>query len=144
MKRYAIFKYIEGSIEGEIVAYVEAEDPFSACEQAGFPDQDTHFARLLDMERESEYIKNEAVRIDKIKSQLQTFQDDDKREKEKFMEERPCPNCGKKMEKDFTCKECGFGIDEIAIGDIVINKKELDKAIKQANKTAKKKGKKQP
>ena len=140
MKRYAIFKYLNGGqVEGEIVAYTEADDPFTACEQAGFPDQETHFARLVDkMETESEYIKGEQERLDKINRQLQTFIDADTKAKEQFEKDKPCPNCGSKMDKDYTCKKCGFGRDEVAIGGMVVNKKQLDKAIKQAKKQAKK------
>jgi ribosomal protein S27AE len=152
MKRYAVFAYgSDGASEGEIVAYVEADDPFAACEKAGFPDANTHFARQVEMKKDKEYVAKESERLNKIKEQLQVFVDADNKAQEEFEKDRPCPNCGEKMDKNYTCKKCGYGRDEIAIGGIVITKEMLEEAKKlekerqklanQAKKTAKKKKK---
>jgi len=138
MKRYAVFMYIEGAEDrtDNVVAYVEADDPFEACEKAGFPDPSTHFARqIVDMKAENKYVADAEQLVIRLKHQMNKFNEAD--EVDRKANEFVCPNCGAKLSKNRTCKSCKFGLDELAIGDVIVSKKELDKAVRKFKKQQK-------
>ena len=139
MKRYAIFMYIEGAEDrtDNVVAYVEANDPFEACEKAGYNDPSTHFARQVNsMEQETKYVADAEELVKKLRGQIDELNAADKKEYEAT--KNICPNCGGTLNKARNCKACGFGIDEVAINGHIVNKNELDKAIRAAKRQAKK------
>ena len=126
-KLYYVFKYVVDTIsgepteyEGEIQAFIKATDPWSAVEKAGFNSMNDYGAnRIEDLSKFEKAIADERKHLKKISKQLKEFTDEEKKKRDKFYEERLCPNgCGK-MDEQWKCDKCGFGKEkEQLIGDI--------------------------
>ena len=138
-KPYAVFRYVldakgeSTEHAGQIVAFVKSTDPWQAVEDAGFDDMDLYGANMVDPEtydKLQDSINEERELLDKVEAQLKEFIDERNAEIEKFKEERPCPNCGTKMDNQYRCPECSFGHE----------KRELLDNIKEQIKEAKKNG----
>ena len=136
VKNYYVFKYVVDSVsgdptehEGEVQAFVSADDPWDAIEKAGFTDTNVYGANMINSLADfTESIATERKHLSKISKQLKVMADAEDIERTKFLEERACPNgCGK-MDEKFRCKDCGFGRE----GEEVI--KELDETIKKETK----------
>ena len=136
VKNYYVFKYVVDSVsgdptehEGEVQAFVKADNPWEAVEKAGFSDLNAYGANMIDsLTNFGESIAAERKHLSKISKQLKTMTEEEDAERAKFLEERECPNgCGK-MDEKFRCKGCGFGRE----GEEVI--KELDETIKKEKK----------
>jgi len=126
-KLYYVFKYVVDPVsgesveyEGEIQSFVKATDPWNAVEKAGFTSMNDYGAnRIEDLSKFEKAIADERKHLSKISKQLKEFTDEEKKEREKFYEERLCPNCKIKMNEKWQCDKCGFGKEkEQLIGDI--------------------------
>jgi DNA-directed RNA polymerase subunit RPC12/RpoP len=92
---------------------VKAENPFDACQKLGFTDYNKHFAKeIVDMNKHSDGIKKERKHLNTVSKQLNEMIKERDAEIESFKKNRPCPNCGKKMDMNYVCAACGFGVDE--------------------------------
>jgi DNA repair exonuclease SbcCD ATPase subunit len=117
MKNYYVFKYVfdpvkgeHTELEGEVQGYTQAEDPFEACDNLGLSDPDEYFAREIeDLDAHVDAIKNERKHLTKISKQLKTMTDERDKAREDFEKNRPCPNCGEKLDDNYNCDNCGFG-----------------------------------
>jgi tRNA(Ile2) C34 agmatinyltransferase TiaS len=150
-KYYAVFEYLYDHIKetysdlkGPIKAFVDADDPFEACEKAGLTDATRYFADVVYPETYGKIMKDineETELLGKLKGQLEGMVAEHKEELTK------CPNCEKKLNEKGECKECGYGRDEIAIDGNIITKKMWEaheKAMKKAANKAKKVAKAKP
>ena len=148
MKHYAVFEYAYDSykeeftdIKGQIKAFIDAEDPFEACEKAGLTESNRYFAEVVyddNLKKIKEDIQKEKELLDNLDKSLNGWLGE-KAEKDKI-----CPNCEKQMNEKGECSACGYGVDEIAVGGVVVTKEMIDEMEKKAKKLAKKvkKGKK--
>jgi hypothetical protein len=151
MKRFAVGEYVFDPIkgeytnyEGQIKAFVEAEDEFEACEKAGMDDPTKYYASHVypqQLKKFQEDIKKEKELLGKLEGNIEAWINEEV-EKSKL-----CPNCEKKLNEKGECKECGYGRDEIAIDGNIITKKMWEaheKAMKKAANKAKKVAKAKP
>ena len=132
-RNYYVFKYVVDSVtgeptehEGEVQAFVKATDPWEAVTNAGFEDMNAYGAnRIDDVMTFEKAIAEERKHLTKISKQLKDMTDELEAERQKYFEERPCPNnCGKLDEK-FSCPKCGYGHE---VDDLL---KDLEKTIKE-------------
>jgi len=135
-KQYYVFKYVIDKMtgdptnhEGEVQAFIIADNPWEAVEKAGFTDCNTYGASEIEnLDEFEKAISEERKHLSKISKQLKVMTDARDEERKKFLEEKPCPNgCGK-MDDQYRCKECGFGYE----GEQML--KEIEKAIKDGKK----------
>lgn len=143
-KHYYVFKYVVDKVTGEPTEYegqvqdvVMATDPWAAVEAAGFNDMNVYGANRIDnLEKFETAIKNERTLLRKISKGVKVMADALRAERQKFKEERPCPNgCGQ-MDEQYRCEKCGFGFEaEQLYDDVVETIEELEETI--ADETAK-------
>lgn len=145
MKHYAVYEYAYDSIKeeftdlkGQIKAFIDADDPFDACEKTGMKDPIRYFAEPIyteNLKKIKEDIEKEKELLGKLSASIDSWIGDAKEQA------TICPNCGKKLNDKAECPACGFGVDEVSIDGQVVTKEMFDKFEKEMKKAAKKKKK---
>jgi hypothetical protein len=143
MKNYFVFEYVFDSskdqysdLKGPIKAFVQAEHAFEALEKAGFTDAGRYFAEPIrdeELKKMKADIKEEKELLEKLDKQIDSFIGD------AVKRSLVCPNCGKELDTNYECPACRYGMDEVAIGNVVVTKKMIDKMEMEMKKQAKKK-----
>lgn len=138
---YMIYEYVFDTVsesytsyKGNIKAMIMATDAFEACEKTGFTDAEKYFSEPVypeQLKKMLESIKAEQVILKELEGKLNEAIDGEI-EKSKI-----CPNCSERLDKKGECKVCKFGINEVAVGGVVVTKKEMQKAVRDAKKLAK-------
>jgi len=136
LKNYYVFEYVydpvaEGftTIEGELQGYIQAGDPFEACQKLGFDDPNRYFSRPIEnMEKHENALKDEIEKMKKLQKQLQPMIDEFKREM------RKCPNCGADLDEKFNCPSCHFGHERELAEKEAKKERAAKKSVKKAVK----------
>jgi len=145
MKHYGIFEYVFDpvaevytAIKGQIKAFVDSDNAFTACEEAGFDDPNRYFAEEVNadqLKKIKDDIQKEKELLGKLDGQIDGWISGE------IEKSKVCPNCESQLNERGECKACGFGDTEISVGGVVITKKEFEKAMKDAKKAKGKKKK---